>query len=703
MRLAPVLALLLVAPPALAAPAGVVSSANLDFGQVALGDSLDLSVVVRSTGDGPLTGYIQEGCEHFAVVAGGGAYTLAPGDSLTATVRFRPTVAGIFGCVLTTSSCQCSNATLSGEGVGGEEPVAVCDVSPTSLDFGTVVPDSSVYKLFRIKNAGGGTLTGNVSEACAAYSIVAGGGDYALAEAESVNVLVRFLGPGTDGDYPCSIETGGAVLKALAACSDVAATGTVRTPQAACTITPSSLDFGILEAAEADTLAFVVKNTGDVGSTLSGSVSESCAAYTIVSGGGDFNLAAGESVAVSVGFVSGSTGSFPCTIETGIGTCADVGCTAVVSAPSGSELMPEDLAYLGAFKFGGGMLNEGGGRGMDVLPNGDLIICGTDDQWGNVVIATPATPSLSGSLGSLPTATTVQSITDITEGVLGSGDPLVWRWEDIVVMDDRVVILKYPWYDRNYNNAPALAFTGLSYTGANGPHQVGPVIAPGTENSTSIWYQGKIAGYGDVVPPAYVEGGRTLAIGRVRYEYGPDISAGPAVYLVNPEAPGSDVVVALCYDQAGAGLNDPGPHSRPDYSLTNQVTDMAWIGETLLFAESYCPYPSHYGQPPGDMGACVEQNAGYVCGNEGDPLPAYNVQISFYRAADLMAVVHGSLDHWVPQPYALLNIYDEMIDPACQFSLGGMCYDETTGRLYVMQRGADTNNRPVCHVWQVTP
>ena len=94
-----------------------------------------------------------------------------------------------------------------------------CQVSPTSLNFGTVYLGSHRDKTFTITNTGGGTLTGTVSESCSHYSIVSGGGSYSLGAGQSVTVTVRFA-PTEEKTYTCTIETGTGI------CSDVSCTGT---------------------------------------------------------------------------------------------------------------------------------------------------------------------------------------------------------------------------------------------------------------------------------------------------------------------------------------------------------------------------------------------------------------------------------------------------------------------------------------------
>jgi hypothetical protein len=50
-----------------------------------------------------------------------------------------------------------------------------CKVTPGTLDFDSVKIGQHKDLTFAIKNEGGGTLTGKVSEACDDYSIVSGG------------------------------------------------------------------------------------------------------------------------------------------------------------------------------------------------------------------------------------------------------------------------------------------------------------------------------------------------------------------------------------------------------------------------------------------------------------------------------------------------------------------------------------------------
>ena len=91
-----------------------------------------------------------------------------------------------------------------------------CSVSPTALDFGTVLPGTALTRDFTISNTGGGTLSGTVSEGCAPYSILSGAA-YSLGAGQSQTVTVQFQSA-TTGSFACTLDTGGA-------CADVSATG----------------------------------------------------------------------------------------------------------------------------------------------------------------------------------------------------------------------------------------------------------------------------------------------------------------------------------------------------------------------------------------------------------------------------------------------------------------------------------------------
>ncbi len=294
-----------------------VSPAGLSFGAVAVGASADLSFTITNTGMATLSGTLAKStggdCGDFSIVSGAGPYALGPGESLTASVRFTPGSCGPKSCAIETGADACSDVACTGEGGG-----AGCQVSPSGLDFGQVSVGANAVRSFSITNTGCTVLEGAVSESCAEYSIVSGGGAYLLAAGQVRSVTVRFT-PASPGVKTCTVQTG----PAGSPCSSVACEG--EGLPAGCSVSPTSLSFGPVELGSYTDRSFTITNGGST--TLSGTVSESCGQYSVVSGGGSYSLGAGQSRTVTVRFEPTSCGTKTCKVETGSDACADVDCS----------------------------------------------------------------------------------------------------------------------------------------------------------------------------------------------------------------------------------------------------------------------------------------------------------------------------------------------------------------------------------------
>lgn len=85
-----------------------------------------------------------------------------------------------------------------------------CKISPEILSFGAApTGGSAVRRSFKIYNRGNFTLNGNLSEACAPFSIVGGGGSFGIAAGDSLTVSVDLapVASAPDG-LRCEISTG---------------------------------------------------------------------------------------------------------------------------------------------------------------------------------------------------------------------------------------------------------------------------------------------------------------------------------------------------------------------------------------------------------------------------------------------------------------------------------------------------------------
>jgi hypothetical protein len=91
-----------------------VSSASLDFGVVAVGNSKLALFKVYSTGTAPVILDVVASCGAFSVPGGGGPRTLAPGDSLAVTVGFAPGAGGHIACTVATGP-GCPDVAVTGD------------------------------------------------------------------------------------------------------------------------------------------------------------------------------------------------------------------------------------------------------------------------------------------------------------------------------------------------------------------------------------------------------------------------------------------------------------------------------------------------------------------------------------------------------------------------------------------------------------
>lgn len=94
-----------------------ITSSGLDYGQVLLGQTLDMSFAITNSGTDTLRGSVSELCPDFSIQSGDGAYALAPTESRMVTVTFAPTVTGTRNCIVGTGNSECGNVALTGEGV----------------------------------------------------------------------------------------------------------------------------------------------------------------------------------------------------------------------------------------------------------------------------------------------------------------------------------------------------------------------------------------------------------------------------------------------------------------------------------------------------------------------------------------------------------------------------------------------------------
>ncbi len=184
-------------------PQCTICPATLDFGEVLVGDYLELLFTITNTGGDILTGEVADGCGPFQVTEGAGPFALPADAALDVRVRFEPPAVGPYSCYLTIAG-SCVDVLCEGSGIA--EPPS-CTVNPDHLNFCGTHPGLTDEQSFFIHNTGTSPFSGVVAESCTAFDLASGGGAFTLAPGEQWEVVVSFSPPG-QGLYSCTITTG---------------------------------------------------------------------------------------------------------------------------------------------------------------------------------------------------------------------------------------------------------------------------------------------------------------------------------------------------------------------------------------------------------------------------------------------------------------------------------------------------------------
>lgn len=263
-----------------------------------------------------------------------------------------------------------------------------------------------------------------------------------------------------------------------------------------------------------------------------------------------------------------------------------------------------------------------------------------------------------------------------------------------------------------------------------------------------------VNGYLFEIPAAWAErhtAGRCLAAGRFRD--GGLGGKGPALFAYRPwtDAQGTpapagtrlEVTVLLRYEDSRQ-TEDVVGKALKGYQHPDEWEGGAWLTTTtgktaVLFAGTKGAgkkYWYGWANPAGPEFPCVETELVTQFTTcrlaDGSPAPAedlkgceghndyrgwwssqFKAQFILYSPDDLAQVAAGKMQPWEPQPYAALDIDDqlllnpshveeEMLGKGIQrrFRVGDVAYDRANNLLYVIELFAD-EAKPVVHVWRV--
>lgn len=147
-----------------AAPSLTLGATSIVYGPVTVGTTSDKTVTLQNTGNAALSvSALAISGAGYTVVSPQTPFSIAAGGSQNVTVRFAPTAAGpsLATLNITSNDPQRSTAavSLNGTGVAQTSQAPAIDVSPASLDFGSVASGQTKDLTFKVTNNGNAVLT----------------------------------------------------------------------------------------------------------------------------------------------------------------------------------------------------------------------------------------------------------------------------------------------------------------------------------------------------------------------------------------------------------------------------------------------------------------------------------------------------------------------------------------------------------------
>ena len=178
----------------------LITPTSVNFGSVNVGHFANQTVAItnQANSTAALTGNVGTLSAPFSVKSGGGAFNLAPGQSVTITVQFSPATAGAASANLSIThkaTNRTTPANISLSGTGSSTDVPVISVTSAANDYGKVKVRRSKTAFFKVKNSGNANLlvTSTIKGTDASmFTIRAGSGSKTIKPGRILIILVAF-------------------------------------------------------------------------------------------------------------------------------------------------------------------------------------------------------------------------------------------------------------------------------------------------------------------------------------------------------------------------------------------------------------------------------------------------------------------------------------------------------------------------------
>lgn len=276
----------------------------------------------------------------FVITAGGGPLnvTLDPGEDYPVTVSFTPQTRTAQSNAVVISSDDPNNATfevdVSGTGIAPE-----IGVSPSPLEFGSIVVGSQICRQLTISNTGNTTLSGQITSNSTEF-IVNGGAAYTVPVGGSIQKNICFAPVNPPGDRSATLSL---------THNDVTQTSPLTVPMTGRALKddpvllPASAQFGpVLINTVSDTIEFELSNSNESEPVTVNDVSitgDSFNSFEIVEGNvSNFPLGIGESLIIKIVFSESNVRFNRATLEVDVDRPASLG---------GDKIYPAELTGRG--------------------------------------------------------------------------------------------------------------------------------------------------------------------------------------------------------------------------------------------------------------------------------------------------------------------------------------------------------------------
>ncbi len=297
----------IIASPAVSTPQITIGPSSLSFGNQTVGTASSRQMITV-TNDGTANATISSIASNnsaFAVTAPAMPATLAPSQSLEASVSFDPSSAGATsGAISIISNAPSSPGSVAVSGTG---IYPYLSLGPSSLSFGNqAVGTTSAAQVVTVTNAGtvNATITSITSDN-SAFTMTAPALPLTLAPAQSFQLSVTFV-PASAGAVSAWVSVYSNAQYSPNGV-EVTGTGTTATPQI--TVGPSSLSFGNQTVGTASSGQMItVTNNGTVNATIS-SIASNNSVFAVTAPAMPATLAPSQSLEASVSFDPSSAGA----------------------------------------------------------------------------------------------------------------------------------------------------------------------------------------------------------------------------------------------------------------------------------------------------------------------------------------------------------------------------------------------------------